>query len=356
MNPESPIPATTTPAALDEAALLAQAQTVISGNPSWGTVESPTQLGFFMLAKQGRNIWNAWRKAYPEPVANFVGTALEGLPIDFSGFSFVGGGVSLDKTYITPCVDFNNCNFGRTSKFAGAKFGNFAMFSGAIFKNTAEFVSAEFQGDVLFQDCLFQSGADFERAIFYGVPNFHGCTLHQNTSFDKAQFLAPPSAHAARAYRTLKLAFAQQHAFHEEQRFFKLEMKAEAGIAEYPKKLMYQLYETLSDYGSSLLRPVLFWILCLLIFAFSYGLLTGATFSLNNIDTQVTVQWIKFSVLNAVPLPGLADTLGLLRKELFPDATTEMKVIILEILHKTFSLLAFFLIGLALRNLFKMKG
>lgn len=46
-----------------------------------------------------------------------------------------------------------------------------------------------------------------------------------------------------------------------------------------------------------------------------------------------------------------------LRSGLFSkEATIQFFVTVLEILHKTVSLVAFFLVGLALRNLFKMKG
>lgn len=356
MNSEPSKSKTTTLSAPDVEALLVKARAVFAGNEQeHGTPEAPTQAGFLALARAGKEVWNAWRKAYPEPIPNFSGMDFRKEEIDFSGFFFSGGGGNSGDSTVNSCTIFSSSRFDQVNRFKGAQFGKYATFVNAKFEGLADFSGALFEGDVSFQSCTFAQGANFEEASFGGVPNFHGCTLHQNTSFYKTGFSAPSSVRAARAYRTLKLASAQQHAFHEEQRFFKLEMQAEAGIAEYPKRLMYQLYEALSDYGSSLLRPTIFWILCLLIFAFGYGYL-GLSFSPHNIDYPVTVQWIKFSLLNAIPLPGFAETMGLLRTKLFPDVSIELIVIILEILHKTFSLLAFFLIGLALRNLFKMKG
>ncbi|MEQ1814802.1 MAG: hypothetical protein ABL860_10205 [Candidatus Nitrotoga sp.] len=165
------------------------------------------------------------------------------------------------------------------------------------------------------------------------------------------------SAGAARAYRTLKLAFAQQHAIREEQKFFRLEMQAETGIATGNKKRLYQLYEKISDYGFSLMRPLKYWLYCLAGFTLIYGLLTGTYGWNGNISWERTMQWMHYALLNAVPLPGFDKTLDVLRSELFSKAAIiQFLVTMLEILHKTVSLVAFFLIGLALRNLFKMKG
>jgi len=57
-------------------------------------------------------------------------------------------------------------------------------------------------------------------------------------------------------------------------------------------------------------------------------------------------------------LPGLDKWSDSLRQCLFPTASGAWQGIMLAgilMLHKAFSLLAFFLMGLALRNLFKMK-
>jgi len=79
-------------------------------------------------------------------------------------------------------------------------------------------------------DLVFELDPDQRLHVVFGAaPKFHGCELHQDTSFEGAEFPKPTgSEEAARAYRTLKLAFSKQQAIREEQRFFRLEMEEEA--------------------------------------------------------------------------------------------------------------------------------
>ena len=64
-------------------------------------------------------------------------------------------------------------------------------------------------------------------------PLFHNAKLHQDTSFAGVVWpKARASDAAARAYRTLKLAFAQQQATRQEQLFFRKEMEVEALLAQ----------------------------------------------------------------------------------------------------------------------------
>lgn len=467
---------TTTPAAPDVEALLDKARALFAvKEQERGTPEAPTQAGFLALARAGKEVWNAWRKAYPKPAADFSGADFRGdAAIDFSGFSFGEVSIFINAKFGNDAIfrgaKFGNCaifegaqfgngagfggaqfgygarfsgaHFGDGAWFQGAQFGNEIMFEGAQFGNGTMFEGAQFgactsfdgvrfngqatfaawdtlsvqnfweavhkgsaqqrvdyakaeglrsnsfnevsfrgvqfEGDASFQGRIFLSKTDFgpisdemtvktsdgEKVIpkgqptcFQGIPNFHGCTLHQNTDIIDADFSSESSAEAARAYRTLKLAFAQQHALREEQKFFRLEMRAETGIATGHRKWLYRRYEKISDYGFSLKRPIKFWLVCLAGFALFYGLLTGTYGWNGNISWERTLQWMHYALLNAVPLPGFDKTLDALRSDLFHKAEAiQFIVTVLEILHKTVSLLAFFLIGLALRNLFKMKG
>ncbi len=380
MNTEPLIPETTTLAAPDVEALLVKARAIFAGNEQErGTPEVPTQAGFLALARAGKDLWNAWRKVYPEPVPDFTGVDFRGdAAIDFSDFSFTVGGRGKQEKIIF-CVDFSACMFGDGTSFDGAQFGDMASFDDAQFGDRASFTAwdvskiqnfwksmsgkvaqqrdnfveargvrsdafhgiiflgSQFHGSVDFQGRIFLSKTYFSLVSFKGIPRFHGCTLRQDTSFYGAEFLAQPSEGAARAYRTLKLAFAQQHAIREEQKFFRLEMEAETGIATGNKKRLYQLYEKMSDYGFSLKRPIKYWLYCLAGFALIYGLLTGTYGWNGNISWERTMQWLQYALLNAVPLPGFDKTLDVLRSELFSKAAIiQLLVTILEIFHKTF--------------------
>ncbi len=255
----------------------------------------------------------SFHRAHFSHDAGFVGAQFkEGLSFDDARFcedaSFVaaqfGSNAIFVATKFEKAVDFNGAQFGDGLRFDGAKFGDVAKFNAwskqrvegywrssmdaapaaSRMKFAAEFelrsdafksvsfAGAEFLSDVTFQNREFLATTNFgpvipnkevghfrsrvqtilpcgKRSRFSGVPTFHGCKLHQDTSFDQAQFLSRSSPEAARAYRTLKLAMAQQQAIREEQTFFRLEMLTEAELQTSTRRRLFKSYENLADYG-----------------------------------------------------------------------------------------------------------
>ena len=156
--------------------------------------------------------------------------------------------------------------------------------------------------------------------------------------------------------RTLKLAFAKQQATREEQRFFRLEISAEAANAPWYQSWMFKAYKYISDYGFSLLRPLLFLLLTLVVCYSIYGFLAGLSLCLPwNEDCQINFDLLKFSILQIVPALGLDKWADSLREQLYISGSASVLFTAIVILHRSLSLLALFLIALALRNLFKMK-
>jgi len=248
-------------------------------------------------------------------------------------------------------------------------------FSGAEFHSTADFSNRSFIGRTSFARfsevvTIFEyspDGKQIEKNIshnypvkFTKAPLFHNCKLHQDTTFDGAKYPKPSSDPtendtAARAYRTLKLAFSQHQATREEQLFFRLEMAEEAARAPCTLKWLFWLYSHFSDYGYSLSRPMVLLFLTLPVFALIYNHLAGFTPCCLWTDScQIKSELWQFTLMQALPLPGFDKWSESLRECLFlkhPSATLPIFVM----LHKTIALLALFLSGLALRNLFKMK-
>lgn len=219
-----------------------------------------------------------------------------------------------------------------------------------------DFCGAWFKAYASFQNREFLGRTDFRGARFDGVPAFHGCKLHQDTSFDDVNFYARPMLETVRAYRTLKLAMAQQHAIREEQRFFRLEMKTEAALAKGSQSVLFVLYEALSDFGFSLWRPFFFWLGCIVAFGAVDGILSGPSALQAGIDWSRTLKWGQYVLINAVPLPGFDHAQMDLRTDLFGTGGKAFVAVVLDMAHRICALAAFFLVGLALRNLFKMKG
>jgi hypothetical protein len=206
------------------------------------------------------------------------------------------------------------------------------------------------------------------KTFFLGIPIFHQCKLNQDTSFDDTEFETSSSPEAARAFRTLKLAMEQIKATREEQRFFRLEMKAEHPSLPWGKRCISTLYSLFSDYGFSLWRPIV-WLLALsLLFGTGYGLLANACAA----DGECAkVAWdantgssadrtsavIKYTLASVSPVPGLDRMQTELRAPLFGHhGWVPITALMLEILHKIIALVMVFLFALALRNLFKMKS
>lgn len=245
--------------------------------------------------------------------------------MDFSGAKFFHS------------VDFSNRKFNSALKFSSSTDGEFERVNDKVVLSDGEIKVS--------------SIGDFNVVEFYRAPIFHGCELHQDTSFDGASF--PPDVgkaegteNAARAYRTLKLAFNKQQAVREEQRFFKLEMEEETLRETGLKRLLFWLYKWSSDYGFSIARPLLLFVVAWLGFAPIYGYSSGQEVCwLWHTGCDWRWDWLSFSFQQALPLPGFDK----------PKPGIDGVSVAWVAFHKTISLSALFLIGLALRNLFKLK-
>ncbi len=249
---------------------------------------------------------------------------------------------------ITPNTESQLLGRFRSITFSGARFLGDTDFSGRIFEGACSFAGLALPAHV----------KSLTPTIFEKAPKFHNCKLHQDTTFDGAVFPHPSGSNeAARAYRTLKLAFSQQQAVREEQRFFKLEMAEEAARATGIQKFFYKAYAACSDYGFSVGRPLALLGLSLLAFSGVYGFFSWLNHCLpTQAACQFNPSWAEFSLIQALPLPGLDKLSDALRGQLFlPSGWISIFVTMAVILHKTVSIAALFLAGLALRNLFKLK-
>jgi len=119
------------------------------------------------------------------------------------------------------------------------------------------------------------------------------------------------------------------------------------GLREGFTWVLYKAYSMLSDYGFSVARPLVLLVAAWLVFAAIYGSHSnGQTICMVWMaGCELQINWLNFSLQQAFPLPGL-DKL---------DHPIKGVAVGWLFLHKTISLAALFLIGLALRNLFKLK-
>ena len=250
--------------------------------------------------------------------------------------------------------------------FSGAAFRDFVSFAGRVFLARASFdigrrPTRSWAEVVDGEESSFTEYA-LESTRFAQPPEFFDCKINQQLTFDDAVFPSPSGdTTAARAYRTLKLAFSEQQATREEQRFFKLEMQEEAAAESGWKRWLYRAYEVTSDFGFSVWRPLVTLVLLPALVAMLFYLLCMSVqhpklwASALAQDSQLTSEWLQFTFANMAPLPD-GELLKDLREDLFGSNTYAAVIALkLETLQKVLALAGYFLFGLALRNLFKMK-
>lgn len=123
------------------------------------------------------------------------------------------------------------------------------------------------------------------------------------------------------------------------------------------KYVLFKAYKFCSDYGFSVVRPFTLFIAAWLGFAWIYGFYSGVApcYSWQSYCTFQS-EWLNYSLQQALPLPGL-DKLVEEASEVFPPsgAWWGLALSVLVVFHKTISLAMLFLVGLAIRNLFKLK-
>ncbi len=293
--------------------------------------------------------------------------------LNFTGATF-GKVADFSSSFLKGMVVFRRCRFGNDTTFAYAsfddvdfaqcQFGDWVDFKGDDFR-WISFTGSVFEGRAHFSNRKFKAHTNFSGVRFDKVPLFHDCELHQDTEFEEDSFPAVPegTTTAARGYRTLKLAMSTHQATREEQFFFRQEMKEERVVLWRSARRnlrmrasLYFLYDLLSEYGGSVRRPAIGFVAAWILFAGLYALSSSATPWLPGraFDGARTADWLMYSFVNSLPLSGLDETSRELRAVLF-HASPARWLPGLLVIHKVISLLFLFLVGLALRNLFKLK-
>jgi hypothetical protein len=251
--------------------------------------------------------------------------------------------------------------------FEGAKFGGRVVFNSRRFLASTNFslgperqrVARDEVGLALFDKAgELRWEKDPDQRQFLQVPQFYGCELYPHTSFIGTKFPdATGSEESASAYRTLKLAFSKQLAIREEQNFFRMEMEEETLREAGLKRHLFKAYKALGGYGFSFSKPLSFWCISFFAFLALYGVLSWlGQCTLSQGPCIFSPEWVTFSLLQSLPLPGLDKLSETARDAFWPvGALWDLALSILLVVHKTISLATFFLLGLAFRNLFKIR-
>jgi hypothetical protein len=180
------------------------------------------------------------------------------------------------------------------------------------------------------------------------VPDFRGATMHEATEWHGAIWPKPSrNLDAAQAqvyaYERLKQEMERLKKHEDEQSFFRKELRARRGLTSpwLGAWLLNYLYDILSDYGQSLIRPLLW-----LFGVFAVGFFFFAVAPVFN-GARMTVAhaaMVSFaSVFSFLPIT----------RDAIAGLSGAAKII--GAIQSIFAALLLFLLGLALRNRFRMK-
>ena len=339
--------------------------------------------------------------------------------VSFSGFVFPGE-TRFNRAIFSSIAQFENVRFEGDAWFCVTNFSGAAVFTKAIFSQRANFMHTIFDGLTSFNNCVFKEGANYHAAQvsrtfflsgaqfeqtpnfiqthFAEVPrldNFHikprrfwtgkldgiralfksgaGPAVFWRAGLDSVKALFKGDAELADRWRALKKLAVAAHDHDSELRFFKGEVFAKRRL--FFVGLLYSLF---SDFGRSVLRPLLLWALGVFGFAWCYFSQAGGRWAdvLNwslpcDAGTGNAVcAALGLSLRNALPLPGgrsaakldqiyaclygihnnAAGELPVRLRLIIPDG-----VALAGVAQSLWSVVMIFLLLLALRNHFRMK-
>ncbi len=267
---------------------------------------------------------------------------------------FLGSHANFDKAIFYGNVRFCSAIFSGGVTFSSAEFSDDVHFDTTTFSANADFGSVKFSSDVSFLNTVFKEKTVFVGSRFEsGVPDFRGAASHEATEWDGVRWPAPPrddsdARNQVHCYERLKLEMARLKKFDDEQFFFCKELRARRGLLPIlciARPLNY-LYQALSDYGQSVVQPIL-WLLTL----FAIG---GTIFAITPVlkGSRMPVAdaaWLSFAnVFSFLPIRHEVVT-----SEIVAGLSNAAKVV--GVLQSLLGAVLLFLLCLALRSRFRMR-
>lgn len=166
----------------------------------------------------------------------------------------------------------------------------------------AKFDDCRFAGPVVFENRHFGTSTSFRGVVFSKAPEFFGALLHEGMVFPQEEnFLDVSGSASAAAYAKLKRAMEDLRRYDEEAKFFALEQRSLRNDAkvDWPIKAVSWLYEELSDYGRSFIRPVIWWFV-LVGLAFPFLLYPVASLFGGASTSEIDWDLLEFSFSQAI--------------------------------------------------------
>ena len=208
-------------------------------------------------------------------------------------------GAAFDIATYEHTAIFEQARFLGDASFTRVTFSRNAAFDNAFFLSSVAFNSASFMGDAWFDGAVFKGPASFRAirgeseftmadAVFEGVPNFIQAHFAEAPRLDSLRVqgrVAKPDRDIPSSWRALQRLAFQGHDTNRELEFHAREIPSERGVSDrpYPRNIKDPkewagvpryyagwLYQLSSGFGRSLVRPLTWWMLTLLISAIVY--------------------------------------------------------------------------------------
>jgi Pentapeptide repeats (9 copies) len=200
---------------------------------------------------------------------------------DFTDTEFVGAtafeeavfeGMAWFRSIESNHIRFNKAIFKGNCWFRGANFNDDASFTDVTFKADADFSSIYVYRGFYLERCVFSVVPDFTQAHFYEAPRLDVIEIKKQSSPSESPRIA---SFAGGRWRALKRLAIQGHDTDRELEFHAREVRSQRFAGDWPLpiptwrreawagfwRFWSGTYETYSDFGRSLFRPLAFWAL-----------------------------------------------------------------------------------------------
>ncbi len=313
-------------------------------------------------------------------------TMIQNPEVSFSGVRF-DQGAKFTKAHFHSRASFNRAVFNNLTDFSASVFEGKTTFAGAKFQGQSDFRAIKSTSVFLFDDlgsasqnrdcgvAEFSSVPDFQQATFVEAPRLDNVKIEsqrsRNISFTAIKSFFKGDLEKEGRWRALKRLATQGHDHASEQFFFRGELLAQRGVTDKYWHASFWLsvfYQILSDFGRSLIRPLLWWAVGVLVFAgiyLSHYPRGGEWLTLECIagTGKPWVSALGLSLHRSLPaLSGFGDTLpqfhaclyGVYSENPFRPIIPDV-VSFLSVPQVLFSAVMIFLFLLAVRNHFRIK-
>jgi uncharacterized protein YjbI with pentapeptide repeats len=261
------------------------------------------------------------------------------------------GTVDFSKTAFLESALFYEAAFSGTAYFRETAFSGDVFFKGATFAGETTFGGAEFSGVADFGSCEFKSQMWFSRAKFTSqVPVFYDTKLREGTDWGLSTWPSPPKNNKDAqaqvfAYGRLKAEMDRLNRPLDAQFFFARELRAHRELEKRysPQRAFNFAYQILGFYGASAELPIL-WLLALFVLGFGF-------FALAPVYKGVPLVYDEAAGLS------ITNLISFLPYKVDNDISAHLSPLakIVGDLQSLLAIILLFLLGLALRNRFRMK-